>query len=135
MNVILVMQEVLIIANSVVGKSSLPYLSFATEDGSERMRIAAFDQLNSVLKRYVVSGSKQEMNMFGHEDKGVNLKPSFAAISVKGFQEEADIVLDNEESSALPRREGDEIGSGRRDESSRLQERTSAAESRDLCLA
>jgi len=54
---------------------------------------------------------------------------------VKSFQEEADIVLDSEESSALPRREDDEVGSGRRDESSRLQEQTSAAESRDLCLA
>ena len=135
MNVVAMVGEILLVANSVVGKSSLPDLSFATEDCSERMRIAAFDQLNGVLKRYVVSGSEQEMNMFGHEDEGVDLKSDFAAISVKSFQEEADIVLDNEESSALPRREGDEVGSGRRDESSRLQEQTSAAESHVLCLA
>jgi hypothetical protein len=127
--------EILVVANSVIGKSSLPNLSFATEDGSERMRIAAFDQLNGVLKRYVDSGSEQEMNVFGHEHEGVDLKSAFAAISEEGLKEEADIVLDNEESSALPRREGDEIGSRRRDESSRLQEQTSAAESRDLCLA
>jgi hypothetical protein len=122
MNVVAMVSEILLVANSVVGKSSSPDLSFATEDCSERMRIAAFDQLNGVLKRYVVGGSEQEMNMFGHEDEGVDLKSAFAAISVKSFQEEADIVLDNEESSAFPRREGDEVGSGRRDESSRLQE-------------
>jgi hypothetical protein len=88
-----------------------------------------------MLQCYVICGSDQEMNMFGHEDEGVDLKSPFAAISVKSFQEEADVVLDNEESSALPRREGDELGSGRRDESSRLQEQTSAAESHVLCLA
>jgi hypothetical protein len=69
------------------------------------VRIAAFDQLNGVFNRYVVSGSEQEMNMFGHEDEGVDLKSAFAPISVKSFQEEADIVLDSEESSPLPRRE------------------------------
>jgi hypothetical protein len=50
-----------------------------------------------VLKRYVVSGSEQEMNMFGHEDEWVNLKSPFAAISEASLKEEADIVLDNKE--------------------------------------
>jgi len=67
------------------------------------------------------------MDVLGHEDEGMELKLSFAAIAVKSVQEEADIVLDNEEPSALPRREGNEVSSGRRDESSRLQEQTSAA--------
>jgi len=75
------------------------------------------------------------MNMLGHKDEGMELKSAFVAISVQSFQEKADIVLDDEESATLPRREGDEISSGRRDESSRLQEQTSAAESRHLCLA
>jgi hypothetical protein len=135
MNVVPMVSEILAVANSVIGKSSLLDFALATEDGSERMRIAAFDQLNGVLKCYVDSGREQEMNVFGHEDEGVDLKTAFAAIPIKTFQEEADIVLDDEESSALPRREGDEVGSGRRDESSRLQEQTSAAESRGLCLA
>jgi hypothetical protein len=67
------------------------------------------------------------MDVLGHEDEGMELKVPFAAIAVKSVQEEADIVLDNEEPSALPRREGNEVSSGRRDESSRLQEQTSAA--------
>jgi hypothetical protein len=46
------------------------------------------------------------MDGFGHENEGLNLKSAFAAISVRSFQEEADIVFDNEKSSALPSREG-----------------------------
>jgi hypothetical protein len=135
MNVVAMVSEILFIANSVIGKSWLPDFSFSTEDGSERVRIAAFDQLNSVLQCYVICGSDQEMNMFGHEDEGGDLKSPFAAMSEEGLKEEADIVLDNKESTTLPSREGDEISSGRRDESSRLQEQTSAAESHVLCLA
>jgi len=93
MNVVPMVSEILVVANSVIGKSSLPDLSFATEDCSERMRIAAFDQLNGVLKRYVFSGSEQEMNMFGHEDEGVDLKSPFAAMSEEGLKEEADIPV------------------------------------------
>jgi hypothetical protein len=68
------------------------------------------------------------MDMLGHNDEGVNLKAAFSPMAVHGLQEKPDVVLDNEESSALPRREGDEVSSGRGDESSRLQEQTSAAE-------
>jgi hypothetical protein len=52
------------------------------------------------------------MDVFGHENEGVNLKSAFAAISVKSFQEEADIVFDNEKSSALPSRERHEVSPG-----------------------
>jgi len=135
MNVVAMVSEILFIANSVIGKSWLPDFSFSTEDGSERVRIVAFDQLNGVFNRHIVRRSQQEMNMFGHEDEGVDLKSPFAAMSEEGLKEEADIVLDDEEPPTLPSRERDEISSGRRDESSRLQERTSAAESRVLCLA
>jgi hypothetical protein len=84
--------------------------------------------LNGVFERYVVCGSKQKMDMFGHDDEGVELISSFATISVQSLQEESDVVLDDEQPATLPRREGNEISSGRRDESSRLQEQTSAAE-------
>ena len=59
------------------------------------------------------------MDVFRHEDEGMNLKPAFAAISVKSFQKEANMVLDNEQSATLPGRESNEIGSGRGDEMSR----------------
>jgi hypothetical protein len=67
------------------------------------------------------------MDVFGHEDEGVELIAAFSAVSIQSLQKKANVVLDHEQSSALPCREGHEIGSGRGDESSRLQEQTSAA--------
>jgi hypothetical protein len=52
MNVVAMVSEILFIANSVIGKSWLPDFSFSTEDGSERVRIAAFDQLNGVFAAF-----------------------------------------------------------------------------------
>ncbi len=42
------------------------------------------------------------MDMFGHEDEGVKLITAFAAMSVQSCEEETSIVLDNQQSSALP---------------------------------
>lgn len=65
--------------------------------------------------------------MFGHNNEGVKEETAFAAIPIKRLKEESDVVLDHEQSFALPSRERYEIRSGRRDESSRLQEQPSAA--------
>ncbi len=58
MNVVSMVDEILIIADPVIGESALPDFSLATEDGSEGMRIAAFDQLNSALDGHIVCGSE-----------------------------------------------------------------------------
>jgi len=87
MDIVPMVHEILVIANPVIRESSFPDFSFATEDAAEGMRIAAFDQLNGMFERYVVCGSEQQMDMFGHEDEGVNLKPVFSPISIKSFQE------------------------------------------------
>lgn len=58
MDVILMVQEIRIVANPVIGKSALPDFTLATKDFSEGMRIATFDQLNSVLNRYAVCRSE-----------------------------------------------------------------------------
>ena len=91
------------------------------------MRISALDELDGVFERHVMGWSKQEMDMFGHEDEGMELITAFATISIESLQEEARIVLDNKQPSTLPCRECHEISSGWGDESSRLQEQTSAA--------
>jgi hypothetical protein len=82
----------------------------------------------------VVCRSQQKMDMLRHENEGVQLIAVFSAISVHGFEEEASIVLDDEESTALPSRESYKVSSGRGYESSRLQKLTSAAGSRAVCL-
>jgi hypothetical protein len=122
-----VIHEILIIANSVIGKSSLPDFSFAAEDRTEGVRVSALDELDCMFERHVVGGSQQEVDMFRHNDESVQLITAFATISVESLQEEAHVVFDNEEPSTLPDRKSYEIGSGRGDEWSRLQEQTSAA--------
>ena len=126
-NVVLMVGEIFVIANSVIGEAALPDFAFATEDGSEGVRVSAFDQLNRMLKSYVLGRSQQKVDVFAHEDEGVKLIAAFAAISVESYEEKTNVVLDNEQSSALPCGESYEVGSGWGDESSRLQEQTSAA--------
>jgi hypothetical protein len=125
LDVVLVIQEILGVANTMIGETALPDFAFPAEDFSEGVGVAALDKLDGVLDSYIMGRSQQKMNMLGHEDEGVELIA--AAITVESFQEEADVIFDDEESSTLPSRESDEIGSGRGDESSRLQEQTSAA--------
>lgn len=67
------------------------------------------------------------MNVLGHHNEDMKQKTPFPTVSIYGFQEEANVIFDNKESSSLPRRECDEISSGRRDEASRFQKQTSAA--------
>jgi len=127
MNVVPVIHEVLVVANSVIGESSFPDFPFAAEDVSERVGVSALDELNGMFERYAVGGSEQEMNVFRHQGEGVELITALAAISILGLQEKAGVVFDHEQSSTLPGGESREIGSGRGDESARLQEQTSAA--------
>jgi len=51
--------------------------------------------------------------MLWHYDECVDLKSALAAIAIHSFQEKAYVVLDDEESSPLPGREGNEVSSGR----------------------
>jgi len=50
-------REVLGITDSMIGESALPDFSFPTKDGSEFMRIAAFDELNGVFEGHVACWS------------------------------------------------------------------------------
>ena len=76
---------VLLIANSVIGKSALPDFFCVTNDRSEGVRVSALDQLNSVFDGNLDCGRKKKMDVFGHNDKGVNLEAAFAAITVKSL--------------------------------------------------
>ncbi len=116
------------IANPVVGKSPFPDFSTASHDSANGMGISALDELHSMFERYVVGRAKQEMNMLRHYDERVKLNAALTAVAIDCLQEQASVVLDHKESSTLPCRKRHEIGSGRGDESSRLQEQTSAAQ-------
>jgi hypothetical protein len=127
MNVISMMPEVLMISNSVIGKPALPDFAFASDHRSQSMRISAFDQLDGMLNRYVANGCDEKMDVLGHNDERVEFEPAFTPVSIKSLKEDTDVVLDHEQPSTLPRGKSDEVGSGRRNESSRFQKQTSAA--------
>ncbi len=42
------------------------------------------------------------MDMFWHDNEGVQLKAAFAAIAIKSLKEKPYIVFDNEQPSPLP---------------------------------
>jgi hypothetical protein len=59
-------------------------------------------------------------------------KRTFATIAIESLEEQTHIILNNEQTSSLPGRERYEVGSGRRNQSSGLQEQTSAAKAATL---
>jgi hypothetical protein len=130
MNVIPMMNEIHLVANPMIRKSSLPDFLIAPDDTSESMRVRAIDQLDGAFNRHIGSGRQEQMNMFRHDNQSVQAVATFATIPIQRFQEETYINFDREQFAAVESREGHEISSRRGDESSRLQGETSAAGSR-----
>lgn len=85
MNVVSMVREILSIANSVIGKTALPDLTPAAKDFVQRMGGSAFDELDCMLECYIRGGSRQKMNVLGHDDERVQLISTFAAVSVKSL--------------------------------------------------
>jgi hypothetical protein len=66
MNIVPMMNEVLSITNSMIGKSALPDFGVAPDERAEFVGIGTLDELHRPLNRYVLSGSKQKVNVIGH---------------------------------------------------------------------
>lgn len=130
MNVISMMNVIHLVANPMIGESALPNFLVAADQASQFMRVRAFDQLDGPLDRHVARQGQQQMNVFGHDDKRVQAVAAFATIPIKRFQEHPHIDFDREQFSAVESREGYEVSPRRGEESSGLQEQTSAAGSR-----
>ena len=124
------MDEILLITNSMISESALPHFLATTDDAAEFMRVGAFDQLHSPLDGHVDRGSQQKMNVFGHDDKSVQFETALATIPVKRLQKKPDVSFDDEQFPSVESRESNEVSSRRGEQSSRLQEQTSAAGSR-----
>jgi hypothetical protein len=103
MNVILMVQEINVIANPMIRKPALPDFSLSANHRSEGVRVSALDELNGMFERYGVSWRQEKMDMFGHNHERVELKAAFAAIAIKSLQEEADIIVYHKQPSSLPR--------------------------------
>jgi hypothetical protein len=118
MNVIPMMSEVLNITNPMIRETALPNFRLAPDQGAERMGIPSFDQLERALDGHVARRGKQEMNVIRHECEGVQGVLTFATVvEEKSLKKQSCVILDLKQSSTIPCREGDEIGSWRRKES------------------
>lgn len=73
------------------------------------MRVTALDKLNGVFERDVVCWRQEKMHMLWHENERMQLIAAFPAVSIKSFQEKASVVVDYEQTSALPGGEGYEV--------------------------
>jgi len=127
MDIVLMISKIPMITNPVIRESALPDLSGPTKDRSASVRVSALNQLNGMFQGYVGCRCQENMNVLGHHNELVNSKSTFAAIAIDSLQEKANVIIDNEQSSALPGGKRYEVSSGRRDQSSGLPERTSAA--------
>jgi hypothetical protein len=72
------------------------------------------------------------MNVLGHDDECVQSITALPAMAVESLKEEAHVVLNREQFSAMMSGESYKIRSRWGEESSRLQKRTSAAEAARL---
>jgi hypothetical protein len=84
MNVILMIDEILGVANPVIGESALPDFSVAAKNFAKSVGVSALDELDCMFEGNVEAGSKQEMDMLRHQNEGVQLIATVAAISVHG---------------------------------------------------
>jgi hypothetical protein len=117
MNVVPMMSEVVNITNPMIRKPALPDFRLAPYKGAECMGISSLDQLDRALNGHVLSWGKQKMNVVRHENESVQEIIAFATVVKNSFKKQSSVILDLKESSAIPCREGYEIGSGRREES------------------
>jgi len=90
------------IPDAMIRKPSFPNLHRVSQTLFHGMRVAALDELQRTFQSDL-RRSQQQMEMLGHEHKGVQLKLSLAAIRIQSLQEEACHRFGHKEASSLPR--------------------------------
>jgi hypothetical protein len=89
------------VTNTMIRESSLPHFAFSPLC-SQRVRVASFDELDRTLQGYAGSWRQQQVDVFGHDDEGVQFESSLPAIVVESLEKESYVRFDNEEPAALP---------------------------------
>ncbi len=101
MNVDPMMFKVLGIPNAMIGKSTFPDFQRIPELLFNGMRVSALDELHRTFQRDS-GGRDQQMEMFRHEHKGVNLKFSLPPVGVERLQEKTSHRLSDKQTAPLP---------------------------------
>jgi hypothetical protein len=67
-------------ANPMVAEAALPYGPMGTQLSPKSIRRPTFDVLDNPLQRLAGSWCKKQVEMVGHQNKGVELKCSLVAV-------------------------------------------------------
>jgi hypothetical protein len=106
MNVLMADAIVCCVADAVVGEASLPDGEF----GGEAMGEASLDESDGSFESLL--RGEEEVDVVGHDDKGVEFVVPFGSIVLEGFDEELGVTFDLEEAATVVGSAGDEEGAG-----------------------
>jgi hypothetical protein len=98
-------EEVLAVADTVLGEAGLPDGEFRVE----AVREAALDKAHGAFDGDFERG-EEEMDVVGHDDEGVELEVAFVAIVLECFDEERGVGVELEEGAAVGGGAGYEVG-------------------------
>ncbi len=105
-DVVAVLFVIVSVADAVVGEASLP----DGEGGVEAVGEAPFDEHHGSFEGDVLWG-KEEMDVVGHDDEGVETVVAFVAVMLEGFEEELGCAVDLKEAASVVSDACDEVGS------------------------
>ena len=99
--------EVLSVTNAMVGEAPLP----DGELGGETVGEASLDESDGAFERDGLRG-KQEVDVVGHDDEGVEFVVTFGPVVLEGCDEEFSVGGNLEETTSVVSSAGDEESSG-----------------------
>ena len=88
--------------------ATLPYISFALQ----LKREAPFDELHRFLKRYVLSGCQQQVNVIRHDHECVQGEAFLNAVSLQEIEHSSCVLLDLKKAATACGDEGEKVRPG-----------------------
>jgi len=88
--------EILFISNAMIRETALPDGEFRAEAARE----TTFDQAHGALNCNAL-GRKEQMDVIGHDDEGVELEVAFVAVMLECFYKEFRVLRELEEAATV----------------------------------
>ena len=102
MDIISMASEVVWVANTMIGESALPHFRVPPDKRTKRMGVSALDQLDGTFNGYIWCRREQNVNVVGHEYKGMQEIATLAAIAIKSLEKYTGIIVDDKQPAVLP---------------------------------
>jgi hypothetical protein len=105
-DVIKMLSEVVWVANTMIGESALPHFRVPPDKRTKGMGVSALDQLDRTFNGDILCRREQNVNVVGHDYKGMQEIATLAVIAIKSLEKYSGIIVDDKQSAALPGAEG-----------------------------